>query len=223
MQVLSTTTGEEVILTWLRSEWHALPGGTPSDRRLIDNPDLTDAGQNDARERLLLDGHRGVILGTLPPAAPAQWVLIDEADLPKLFVIPSGDWYLDTGGTFRLIDAANHLRPGRGSAFPEQLGPINHYDAVNAKSEYVRNYDAITTDEMLILIASSEAGPFTIIDGNHRAAALYRSHLSEPNMPRKGILICDPRIAHSKWYINSQEARLNIRQISLLASRGLLW
>jgi hypothetical protein len=46
MELLDEATREELILTWLRSEWHALPSGPPADRALIDNPDLTDAEQN---------------------------------------------------------------------------------------------------------------------------------------------------------------------------------
>jgi hypothetical protein len=85
------------------------------------------------------------------------------------------------------------------------------------------NYDATTTGEALILIASNESGPFTIIDGTHRATALYLNHLKEPNTPWKGILICDDRVAESRWFINSQQARLQIWQMGLFASHGLLW
>jgi hypothetical protein len=133
----------------------------------------------------------------LPENVSPKWVLIEEADLPNLFIVPSYDWYWPTGGTFRLMDTAGNLGSSSG----------DHFDAVNAKSGYMRGYDHAATREVLILVAPSEAGPFTIIDGNHRAINLYLSPDRKSTIPWKGILIDDPLIAYYKWFINSPQAR----------------
>lgn len=77
-------------------------------------------------------------------------------------------------------------------------------------------------DEPLILISPTAAGPHTIIDGTHRAAALYGNHLRKPNMPWEGILIRDPLIEQSAWFISSKVAQLKIAQDRAWAAQGLL-
>ena len=194
MEVSCTTTFDKVVLIWLLSEWHKLD--VPRDRQLIKNPDLTNHAENDERLRLLRS-LRDPIIKYLPKDVSPKWVLIEEADLPNLFIVPSYDWYWPTGGTFRLMDTAENLGSYRG----------DHFGAVNAKSDFMRGYDHAATREVLILVAPSEAGPFTIIDGNHRAINLYLSPDRKSSMPWKGILIDDPLIAYYKWFINSPQAR----------------
>jgi hypothetical protein len=60
----------------------------------------------------------------MPTDAPVRWVLIEETDLVKMFIVPSIDWYPDTGGTFRLVDTAENLRPGRGMVILPQVAPL---------------------------------------------------------------------------------------------------
>jgi hypothetical protein len=107
MQEVGASSLDEVILNWLRSEWSGLVYGTLSDRDIIDNADLGDAKENAGRRWLLR--HRNVILDELPPEASACHVLIEDTDLPNLYIFPTGDWYLDTDGSFRLIDTAANL------------------------------------------------------------------------------------------------------------------
>lgn len=219
MQVVGTSSLEEVILTWLSSEWYDLPYGTPSDRSIIDNGILGDVEENARRKWLLR--HRAKILDEIPPGAPAYRVLIEEVDLADLYIVPTGDWYLDTGRSFRLIDTPANLRPGRGADSRLGLGPIEHYNKVRAKAQYMSTHGTVS-DEVLILISPGTAGPYTIIDGTHRAAALYEEHARRPNMPWKGILIRDPLIVQSVWFINSKVAQFNVTQFALMASQHLL-
>jgi hypothetical protein len=220
MQEVRASSLEEVILAWLRSEWFGLDCGTPSDRTIIDNANLADGGENARRKWLLR--HRNLILDEIPPCAPAYRVLIEEADLPNLYIIPTGDWYLDTGRSFRVIDTPANLRPGRSADPRLGLGPIEHYKKVRAISQYMSSHGT-ALDEALILISPTAAGPYTVIDGTHRAAALYDNHLRKPNTPWEGILIRDPLIEHSAWFINSKKVRQsNIAQFHFLASQQLL-
>lgn len=208
MEILRTVPWEEAIRVWLDSEWYRLPGGV--DRRLIDNPDLTDAEENSERLTVLsLHLNRSPILSLLPAVAIAKLVNIEFGDLPKLYIVPSSDWYRDTNGTFLLSDASAYLRPGRRAKIATLEGNLV-------------NYDATTTDQLLILIAVNEDGPYTIIDGNNRAIALHNLHLRRHNMPWRAILIDDPQISHCIWYIESRLAKSNIANLAKLAGLGRL-
>jgi hypothetical protein len=219
MRETGVSSVEEAILTWLRSEWFALPVGTPSDRSIIDNANLADATENAKRKWLLR--HRAVILDEIPPGALAYHVLVEEADLPGLYIVPTGDWYQDTGGSFRLSDTPANLRPGRQADPRLQLGPIEHYDKVRAKAQYMSTYGT-AADEVLIIISPSSAGPYTIIDGTHRAAALYGENTGNPNTPWRGIVIRDPLIEQSRWSISSKSAQSAVAQFRIWASQGYL-
>lgn len=194
----------------------------PGNKDLIDNPDLTDARENSQRLELL-NSYRRPIIGGLPRDIHPKWVNIETEDLPNVYIVPTYDWFLDTGGTFRLTDTAAHLKTGRGADLGGGREIITHHQEVDIKSQYLSDYDAATTNEVLVLVAPGEDGPYTIIDGTHRATALYLSHLQSPNMPWKGMLISDHRIANSRWHINSPQARLWIGHMGLLASQGRLW
>jgi hypothetical protein len=219
MQEVGTSSLEEVILNWLRSEWSRLVYGTPSDRNIIDNANLGDAAEN-ARRRWLLR-HRANILDEIPPGAPAYRVLIEDADLPSLYILPTADWYLDTGRSFRVIDTPGNLRIGRSADPTLGLGPIEHYDKARAISQDISTRGT-ALDEPLMLISPTAAGPYTIIDGTHRAAALYDNHLRNSNTPWEGILIRDPLIEQSAWFINSKVGQLRVAQADALAAQRRL-
>ena len=219
MQEVGISNLEEVILNWLRSEWSRLLYGTPSDRSIIDNADLADVTEN-ARRRWLLR-HRTNILDEVPPDASAYRVLIEDADLLSLYILPTADWYLDTGRTFRVIDTPTNLRRSRGADPSLGLGPIEHYDKVRAISQNISTRGT-ALDEPLILISPIAAGPYTIIDGTHWAAALYKNHLRNPNTPWEGILIRDPLIEQSAWFINSKVGQLRIAQAGAWEAQGAL-
>jgi|ERR1035441_1104233 hypothetical protein len=209
MEILGTIPWEEVLRVWLGSEWYRLPGNMV-DRGLIDNPDLADAEENSERlTALCLYLNRAPILSLLPAVTVAKLVNIEPGDLPKLYIVPSNDWYRDTNGTFLLSDASTYLRPARRAKIASLEGNLV-------------NYDNTTTDQLLIFIAVNEGGPYTIIDGNHRAIALHNLHLRNPNMPWRAILIDDPRILYCIWYIESRLAKANFANMRRAAGLGLL-
>ncbi len=221
MEIIGPTTREELILVWLRSEWDRVPFPRSLDRQLIDDPDLTDQGQNEARAALLYRD-RAVILKELPDEMSPVWVDIEEADLPKLYILPCFDWYLDTGGTFRVVDTAVNLAAGREFRYQQIRQAIEHLAKVDAIAPGLANYDAASTDEVLILIAADRLGPYTIIDGSHRAAALYRNYLTGTKMPWRGILVVNQAVAECLWHIESLRARANMAQFKQAAELGML-
>jgi hypothetical protein len=216
MQIIGPTTIEELTLVWLKSEWD----GT-ADRRLIDAPDLTDQEQNKARAALLRR-HREPILKELPEKTSPVCVDIEEADLLKLYILPCFDWYLDTGETFRLVDTPAHLAAGREFLGWSRPYRFEHLSKVDAMAPALVGYEAATTNEVLILIAEDRSGPYTIIDGTHRATALYRSYLTGTKMPWRGIIVVNQAIAGCLWHIESPRARANMAQFKQFAELGVL-
>ena len=153
---------------------------------------------------------RANIVRELPYHMRPDWVDIEKADLPHLYIVPCSEWYLDTGCTFRLADVPANLKAGR--------HPVDHLAKVDAIAPSLADYEAATTSEVLILNAADRAGPYTIIEGTHRAAALYGDHLRAPNLPWRAILVADPEIAHSPWHIESPQAK---RTLNLCAWAAL--
>lgn len=128
-------------------------------------------------------------------------------------------------GHWRQLPARRHGRQlVRQQAFcwRGQFQRINHLAAVEALASKLVDYDATTTGEVLILITADKIGPYTIIDGTHRAAALYRNHLTEPNLPWLGLLAVDPAMAGCQWHIESDQAEANIRAFRQLRLLGAL-
>jgi hypothetical protein len=207
MDFLGPASRDELVLTWLSSEWDR----TDPLRQIVDHADLSDPVQNTARARMLFS-NRGPILQELPYEMQPEWVNIRENDLANLYIIPCREWYLDTGRSFRLADVPGNLKAGR--------HPVDHLAKVDAIAPSLANYDAGATTEALILIASDRAGPYMIIDGTHRAAALYRNQLVKSNLPWRGILVSDAIIAQSVWYIDSPLAKRNLNLFAWDAELG---
>ncbi len=218
---LTAADWNEVVLQWLTIEKDDL-GLSAADRvRLIDNADRNDGADNTHRLILLLR-RKPWIFDVLcrAPDAEVRWVNIHEADLPCLYIVPSNDWYLDTGRSFLLSDLPGNLQPGR--SVDDGHGPWlpRHKERIEELQNRLTDYDAESTEHTLVLIAPSEAGPYTIIDGNHRAGALYMS----PNrrLPWRGILAVGPGIADSRWYANSAMAQTVMQSMEMEARVGRL-
>lgn len=135
MKPLDPVPWPEVVYVWLYSQQYKLPAGASADD-LFNTRDLADAERNEKREKLLRKEHRETIINGLPTDS-ARWVRIEESDLPDIFVIPDPSWYPNTGGTFRLIDTGENVRPGRGSLVLPQVDPISTCNTVRDKSRYI--------------------------------------------------------------------------------------
>ncbi len=139
---------------------------------------------------------------------------IEDADIASLYILPCREWYLDSGRTFRLADVPANLAPGR--------HPVGHLAKVDAIAPSLADYEAATTREVLILNAAEQTGPYTIIEGTHRATALYRNQLGKPNMPWRAILVADPLIKQSPWHIESLRAGITLNLCAWEAELGQL-
>jgi hypothetical protein len=218
MKQLGDATEAELVLHWLSSEWYRLPG--PADKRLI-----TDSGPGALtrhHERLaLLRSIRSPILDELPLDGRLTWVDIEPHDLAQLFIIPCFDWYLDTGSTFRLTDTLSSMRAGRGNVW--EPGYVDNRARTDRVAPYIRRYAADTTDEVLIVIAVDAGGPYTIVDGTHRAAALYEAHQTTPNMPWRAILLRDTRVLATQWHVGSARAQANMLAFASYEASHQIW
>jgi len=148
---------------------------------------------------------------------------LEEEDLPRVFLLTCWDWFLDTGRMFALINTLTHLRHGRGGNISGWRESIDHLRTVEEKMPYIRNYAAETSDEYLILVATRATGPYTIIDGTHRAAALLIEHQRKSNTPWKAILIDSPNMTANRWHIRFGDAFQILSGLSELADDGDIW
>jgi hypothetical protein len=197
MRFLEDLTRDRLNLEWLRSEWWK--GHAGADRSLIDDADLSDPIQN--RRRAVLLAYRSPILDGIPRDARYRSVLIEQSDLPKLYLLTCWDWFLDTGRTFQLVETRRHLRRNRGGLINGVRQDVDHAAEVERKLPYVERYRSDESDELLVLVADNSHGPFTIIDGTHRAAALLQLHDRAPNVPWRAILIESPEMASYRWHV----------------------
>jgi hypothetical protein len=224
MIVLGESSREELVFHWLRSEWQkltVLPTGVPPSSvhgLLIDNADLGDEAQNHIRS-LLLALVRHPILDGLPSDSRFRHVQVEASDLPELYLIPCGDFYRSTGTTFQLANVVTNLTD-EGMGWGQPAPP--HKTTVEERDAYMGAYNAATTDEHLILVAANEDGPWTIIDGTHRAAALRIRHEDGPSTPWKAILIDSPSMTDYQWHIESAGAAELLQAYKNAAASGHL-
>ena len=73
------------------------------------------------------------------------------------------------------------------------------------------------------MIGTGEQSPFSIIDGTHRATALFLMSIQKPNFPWKALLITDPRMEKNRWFIGSQQAAQHIKQCIEWEADNRLW
>jgi hypothetical protein len=212
---------------WLKSEWWKLPSALRSAlpanaNALIGEPDLEDPAQNEARSRILR-AYRGPVLNRIPADARYRYVRLEASDLPSLYVIAVWDWFLDTGRTFELLNTLTHLRHGRGGVINGARQSIDHLQRVRETIEFIDQHPHEHSDEQLILIAVAESGPYTIIDGTHRAAALLRRHQASPTTPWNAILIESKRMTANSWHIGFSGFPQVLAGFAELAERGYIW
>jgi hypothetical protein len=218
LHTVRAATESEIHLRWLLSERERLPTHDPM---LLASFDASDVEGNQ-RRKLLLRRIRAPILDRLPVNVECTEVLVGEEDLEDLFIIPVSDWYADTGGTFRLLDTVENLQPGRICDVGQGPQPLDHFDKVERMVAYLASDDATRHEEYLVLIATTGEGPFTIIDGTHRATALLRMHRLEPNLPWRAFLMQSPSMSGCRWHIGFDQAADMLAEPRVLADQGKL-
>jgi hypothetical protein len=219
MRVVEESDRDMLAYYWLKSEWWKLNN---PDNNLVEIPRFDDSQLNDARWQAL-HSYRSPILDPIPSGSSYKIVEIEESDLQKLYIIPVYDWFMDTGKSFKLLDTLNNLQPGRGTSLEGADPQIHHHADVQRKGPYINPAADGFADEYITIVASSTEGPFTIIDGTHRATALLQKHQREPSLPWRAFLVESPNMADNRWHIESQAAQQLIVQLNQAAIASLLW
>jgi hypothetical protein len=116
-----------------------------------------------------------------------------------------------------------HLQHGRGGDIGRGRESIDHLRTAKEKIPYIRDYDPRVSDERLILVATDESGPYTVIDGTHRAVALLTEHHRSPNTPWNAMLIDSPKMTENRWHIDFVDAPQIFNELADLAERGAIW
>lgn len=224
MKLIREVSNPEIHHAWLKSEWFRISHQYPDvDRGILDSPNFEDEKENELRKRLL--AHRGPILDPLPPDIIWHAVNVGQSDVEKLYIIPIFDWFLDTGRTFSLVGTLEHLAPNRGYYNQSrEVCTIDHFNEVSRKLSFWGCYKEAQANERLILVATETKGPFTIIDGTHRAVAYLKKEKDALSVfPWKGYLGISPNCRTYRWHVESDEAKQHIKLCKIDASRDLLW
>ncbi len=177
MKIVKPIKADIVWHTWLQSEWFRIEQDNHEISHLIPlvlNPNFGDENENKIRlETLRL--RRGLIIDKMPDGTNWFEVEIEEKDINNLFIIPSPDWFMDTNGTFKLSALGENLKPGRGSRI-HGMENIDHFQEVQRKVKYLSEHSEIESQELPIIIATQNSGPYTIIDGTHRVGAWLQTN-----------------------------------------------
>ena len=189
MLIDGTTTDDNVYWQFLRSEMYKIPDHPEKDQlaALISRPDFDDIIQNYKRRRALF-AIRWPLLAQLPN--PLEWhrATLQLGDLEKLRLIGRCGW--------------------DGKARHNVLGDIQFPMAFDAggQEEIANILGRITTpgfDKTMLLLAQNTDGPFTILDGNHRATAMMVAKLNggftEDNV--KANIGVSPRMGVCYWCV----------------------
>ncbi len=170
---------DQVVAAWLKAEVASPRFGhnlclTDVDRRIIERPDLNDPGENALRRQLLC--YRDDILTTIPNDTEWWEAELMAEDLASLLAINYPVWEIYSGGTGRLVKVARVVRGGeRPTANDPRTADGLMAIQANVQGIYRALADGKTVGP-LVLLGKTAAGPFTVLEGNKRAAALCWRH-----------------------------------------------
>ncbi len=179
----------EIVAAWLQAEVASPRFGhrlrlTDVDRRIIERPDLNDPAENSLRRRLLR--YRDDILTTIPDDTEWWAAELSVEDLAGLLAINYAAWEIYSRGTGALLKVAEVLRDGLRPAADDakiQEGLVAIRENVEGIS---RALGEGRSAGPLVLLGRRVEGPFTVIEGNKRAAALCRRHCLD-RLPCPGV------------------------------------
>lgn len=176
---LGPATLDQVVAAWLQAEVASPRFGhhlrlSEADWQIIERPDLNDPAENALRRQLL--AYREDILTTIPDDTEWWEAELSAEDLAGLLAINYPAWEAYSAGTGRLLRVAEAVRDGvRPAADDAKI-----QEGLVAIREHVQGiYGALGAGRgvgPLILLGRRAAGPFTVIEGNKRAAALAWRH-----------------------------------------------
>lgn len=218
MRVHSISTKDKVYAAWLKSELYRMRSHlTLQQINLIENPNFDSEQQNLERETLLLDVYgRRPIMDHIPTEIEWHEVEIEERDLGDLHILAIWDWFLDTGRNYKLSNVPANLRSGHGhriTNFPP--GAADHKSKIDEMSQAMDH-----NIQDIVMITSSQRGPFTIIDGTHRSSLLtIRGNLAGT----RAYLGITSDLSQCVWAPEWVNYQASIEELSQAADQGHLW
>jgi O-antigen/teichoic acid export membrane protein len=194
-------TEEEVISEFLRSEFHhpEFVSYRQEFAHLVIHPDLGSHREN-ALRRALLFLRRGPMWRELP--ADTQWFEVDLAleDLERIRFFPRAHWRRVAQGSFHLTEVVEQIRIKLESSPDDDF-----YRKLRGLRDSVQE---TLTNPTVLLIGVDEAGPLTILDGNHRVAAAMLAQ--SPPVLQRFQFICgfSPEMTRCCWYYTNVNSLL---------------
>jgi O-antigen/teichoic acid export membrane protein len=186
-------TQEEVVSEFLKSEFDHPRFNDYRARfeQVVNHPNLDDAAENSLR-RALLFVRRGAMWRELPD--DTKWFELDleRGDLARIRFFPRAQWRRMAQGRFYLTDLIENIRAGVGAQTQDEF-----FRKLQRLRELIRQQGVHDT---VLLIGRDENSPLTILDGNHRIAAVM---LEGPSPVLKRFrFICgfSPNMTQCCWY-----------------------
>ena len=192
MRKLRRLTEAEIIAEFLRGEFFQKEYDADRERfsSLVENPNLTDASENEIR-RILLFRRRDTMWWELPE--DRQWweIEFEPEDVERVSVFPRAHWRKIARGNFRALDVAARIR---------QLKSTEPDEFVRKISDICANLSSNVPQGMVIFLGIDEERPVTLLEGNHRfIAALLAGgpqHLRNTRM----VAVFSPQMEKCCWY-----------------------
>jgi O-antigen/teichoic acid export membrane protein len=193
IRLLRSLNEEEVIAEFLRSEFHHPEFSeyrTEFDR-LVNQPDLGSTREN-ALRRALLFLRRGPMWRELP--ADTKWfeVELKSEDLARIRFFPRAQWRRIAQGNFYLMDVVERIRMRL-----EEEANDDFFRKLRRLSDSLQEN---LVNPSVLLIGVDEKGPLTILDGNHRMAAVMLSKSQATVAELHFICGFSPAMIRCCWY-----------------------
>ena len=181
---------DHVISEWLKAEWYKSYFDTEREKhnQIVLYPDILNIEENEIRKKLLETVRYDVIAPLYTLSVTWYCLTVStQKEYEKFSIIPVGNWYEISGGTFQVKDVPANLR----------------YDAGH-KADILKKVDFLKThkrfNERMIVVGTSESD-LTIIEGNHRMAAslIHMQNNNIEEFPQKIIAGFSDHITKYRW------------------------
>jgi O-antigen/teichoic acid export membrane protein len=185
---------EEIIAEFLKSEFYQAEFDRYREqfRKIVDEPNRESPRENELR-RALLYLRRGRLWRELPPDTEWWEVELEQAHLASIRVFPRNHWRSFAEKGFHLSEMIERIRSHVESS------PSDPF-VVKLRSLAAKFQDSPAPLSSVLLIGIDDAGPFTIIEGNHRLAAA--ALVAPDEVHRRFRFFCgySPRMTECCWY-----------------------
>jgi len=190
MKVISEISEDKVYYEFLSTEWYKSHFQPFRDQGI--SLDALNPENDHIRIRNLLWSSRGVILDKLPRDVAWHVGELEGDDFENLFVIREKGWVDSFSPHRKVKDVASVIDSA------QDLGGVN-FSHIYSIKENITRYDF---KERLILVSENAIGPFTIIEGNHRAVA-FQMMVNEggdmSHLPKEVIIAISPSMGSCTW------------------------